>query len=385
MRRIGLALLALAIAAGAHAQDSVLRVPGRAVAPYAFVGDACAVVVLGDSIEEIGEGAFAGSSLTEIVIPESVRAIGRYAFADCRNLTKVVIGSGVESLPEAVFKGCCRLNEVVLPSTIRTIGERAFYGTALTRLDLSGMAALDTVADWAFAECGSFVQLYLPESLRHLGTGALMGCESLSGFNLPWKVEVVEDYLFAGDSSLDAAAVLHDNVESMGDYSLSGTKHSAEVVLPEHLNYIGTGAMERFHAMRRLDAKALYTVPQLGDSVWGEVDRSRVVLDVPNALRDDFNTAGQWREFSIATSGIEQELAANGLGVTLSDGNLVIVSPVAINQVRVYDVYGLSLHNSTPRAETTEINLASQPRKVYLVEIATDDGVLHKLKLSDNL
>ena len=71
--------------------------------------------------------------------------------------------------------------------------------------------------------------------------------------------------------------------------------------------------------------------------------------------------------------------------MTLSGGNLVIVSPVAINQVRVYDVYGLSLHNSTPRAETTEINLASQPRKVYLVEIATDDGVLHKLKLSDNL
>lgn len=384
MTRIGLALLALSVAALLHARDTVRYVHGRAVAPYAYTGDSCTVVVFGDSIEEIGAGAFAGSSLREVVIPPSVKLLGEYAFADCKVLARAELESEVEEVPTALFKGCRNLAEVSLPAAIRTIGEKAFYGTALTVLDLSGMENLDTIADWAFADCAALTELYLPRSLRYLGRGALSGCESLSAFNLPENVGTVEDYLFTGDSALDASMVLHDGITAIGDYALSGTSHGTTVTLPSDVEYVGTGAMERFSGMRRLDVTTLYQVPELGDSVWGGVDRSRVVLETSDELRDDFRVADQWKDFSIATSSMD-DFTDVPLNVKLTGGILKIVSSTDISRVRVFDVYGMPLYAGTPRSEEAEIALTQQLREVYLVEIATSDGTVHKLKLTDNL
>lgn len=385
MMRIGLALLSLAFASLLHAGDSVRHVPGRVVTSYAFVGDSCSFAVLSDSVIEIGEGAFAGSSLKEIVIPESVKAIGSYAFAGCRNLEKVTVGGGVSSLPDGVFKGCERLTEVSLPRGIRTIGQKAFMKTGIKQLDLSEMTSLDSIGDWAFANCAVLEQLYLPASLRRLGQGALMGCGSISVFNLPWKVESVENYLFTGDSLLVASSTLHGNVESIGDYALSGTKQQDMVELPQYLNYIGTRAMERFTGMRNLDGRALSSVPQLGTEVWGDMDQSRVVLSVADELRDDFGSADQWRNFSIAVSGAIQGFVDDRPEVAINSGSLYITSVAPIKQVRVFDVQGLAVHDSRPGKLTTEIDLTSQPRAVYVVEITVDGGYVYKFKLSDNL
>ena len=93
-------------------------------------------------ITGIEEWAFAYcDSLTSVVIGDSVESIGDNAFYYCDSLTSVVIGDSVESIGYSAFSDCKKLTSVVIPNSVKFIGRRAFTGcrslTSVTFKDTS--------------------------------------------------------------------------------------------------------------------------------------------------------------------------------------------------------------------------------------------------------
>lgn len=113
------------------------------------------VIMLSDSVQEIGNSAFYDSSnLKEVILCDSVEKIGNSAFPD--GLEKIVFGNSVKEIGEYAFCGCKKITQIVLPSTLETIGYSAF------------------------SDCESLESINIPKNVKKIGIGVFSGCTLLS-------------------------------------------------------------------------------------------------------------------------------------------------------------------------------------------------------------
>lgn len=70
-------------------------------------------------------------------------------------------------------------------------------------------------------------------------------------YTIPARVKRIEDYAFAGDTSLERVKI-PDGVTEIGDYAFSGCTNLQEIVLPDGLTKIGNHAFDGCTALVRL-------------------------------------------------------------------------------------------------------------------------------------
>jgi len=185
------------------------------------------VVVIPDTVDgkpvtAIGEGAFADRvSLKGISIPDSVTSIGKGAFKGCKslsslrtpvftcegapyfgalfgaqtheangsavplNLKNLVLTAG-EQIPDYAFYACRGLQIVSLPETLTQIGDYAFYACDSLAYITMGETSLKTVGWGAFIGCESLLELRFPATVETLGFAMLEGCRNLENLVLPF-------------------------------------------------------------------------------------------------------------------------------------------------------------------------------------------------------
>ena len=115
-------------------------------------------VIIGNSVETIGDSAFYGcKNLRSVIIPDSVETIGINAFRDCSNLTSLTIGNSVETIGINAFYFCEKLTSVTIPNSVTSIGE------------------------WAFKYCSSLAFVTIPDSVTSIGDGAFYNIGSELG------------------------------------------------------------------------------------------------------------------------------------------------------------------------------------------------------------
>ena len=66
-------------------------------------------------------------SLTDVTIPYSVRIIGKMAFTGTP-ITNVIIGESVEFIGDSAFEECKNLTKISIPNSVETIGKMGFSG-----------------------------------------------------------------------------------------------------------------------------------------------------------------------------------------------------------------------------------------------------------------
>ena len=64
-------------------------------------------------------------------------------------------------------------------------------------------------------------------------------------YTIPARVKRIEDYAFAGDTTLERVKI-PDGVTEIGDYAFSGCTNLQEIELPEGLTKIGNHAFDGF-------------------------------------------------------------------------------------------------------------------------------------------
>lgn len=394
--------------------------PAGMIPDCVFAGAPITGVVLPQNDElVIGEGAFAGSALKTISLSANITRLGMGAFVSCPDLESAKLASGVKlesytfhmcprlssvdldgitalsesdfaectSLSTVIgaesltgiapysFAGCTSLTEFPFSLSLNKIGSRAFYDSGLT--DVSISSPLKVIEAWAFAECDDLTNVALPESVTSIGQGAFSGCSSLTEFVLPSGCSVMADYLLNGTVSLDSINISSNTLAQIGDYAMKGAGVS-DVALPATLTRLGTGAMEGTTSLTGIDGKRLKAVPSLGNDVWAGVDQSAVQLHVMENLKDDFDAAPQWQDFTIipTPTGVETVITESVSITCTFDANVLELrsSGCDFARVVVYDLGGKQIADVRPGSDLCSIAADHIESKILIVRCEFADG-----------
>ena len=129
-------------------------------------------VVIGSSVESIGNDAFAScSALESVTIPDSVTRISNYAFASCRALESVTIGNNVTTITYRAFFRCNSLQSVTIPDSVTNIGNSAFqFCSALQSVTIGN--SVTHIRTQAFQGCSALTTVSIPDSVTSIGNNA---------------------------------------------------------------------------------------------------------------------------------------------------------------------------------------------------------------------
>ena len=200
-------------------------------------GEYSGIIVIPESVEHetvtysvtgIGSQAFFScSSLESVAIGNSVMSIGDYAFFECVDLESVTIGNSVESIGQAAFTRCSGLTSVTIPNSVMSIG------------------------DYAFSECVDLESVTIGNSVESIGQAALSHCPNLTSIVVDVNnanYDSREDcnaLIRKSDNTLLSGCrntVIHNSVESIGDYAFSGCTDMPSVSIPNSVVSIGERA-----------------------------------------------------------------------------------------------------------------------------------------------
>ena len=225
-------------------------------------------VTIPNGVTAISAYAFSECGIKSITIPDSVEGLGRHAFGYCCNLTNAVIGSGVSHIGQGAFVGCSELAHVTIGNNVTSIGDGAFYdcheslydtttisgvslvdgwivdvptalSDTLTSLDLTGAHG---VCDYAFAFYANLRSVTIPDSVKHIGQGAFVGCSSsLFDTRTILGVELVDGWAVGHTDTISGDLHL-TGVRGIADYTFQDCQNLTSVLIPDSVASIGDGA-----------------------------------------------------------------------------------------------------------------------------------------------
>ena len=164
------------------------------------------------------DGVFAGTSLTNVDLPARLTDIGAFTFYKVPSLASVTLadGSQLKAIADGAFyqSGLTAIN--LEKTSVKTIGEFAFAETKLTSVTLPNTVTL--VDAYAFADIGtigsSFTSSLSSVTFVTGGTEPLTLANqafrnsSFTSLNLPARLAVCDDTIYAGTTSITFAVQL---------------------------------------------------------------------------------------------------------------------------------------------------------------------------------
>lgn len=253
--------------------------------------DGLETVFIGKNVTTIGEQAFSHcSSLTSVNIPDGVENIGNHMFERCESLTDIVIPDSVTSIGTAAFEGCKSLANITLPDSVASIGSSAFDGVAYAKDDanwednvlyigkhliqvketLTGecvvkegtLTIADKVFDLSFDRFENVTSFVIPDSVIHIGKGALKDCPGLISVAVDENnpiyhcqdnciIETATKTLILGCQT--SVIPTDGSVTSIGPWAFAGCARMKDIEIPGNITSIGEYAFEDCLALKRIE------------------------------------------------------------------------------------------------------------------------------------
>ena len=107
-----------------------------------------------------------------------------YAFYDCANIIEINLLKTCEKIYDYAFAKS-GIKKFIIPDSCQYIGTSAFEG-CLKLSEIIPNRNLDSIADYAFADCSNIKKLDIPKSVTSIGMGALYGCSKLEKLSIPF-------------------------------------------------------------------------------------------------------------------------------------------------------------------------------------------------------
>lgn len=312
------------------------------------------------NITEIPEYCFYRcKSLIEVKVPTCLTSIRKNAFGGASdtdayrcNINKIDLSqTQLITIENSAFRYSSKLTDIKFPKTIETIGENAFEACGFSNLDLSdsplsyiGKSAFFNsnlnIVDLSntqltelqdgdltkeayygiFANCRKLTNVYLPETLTHIGSCVFARDTNIVELDLSnTKITEIGNSAFYRVSNVDI--LLPNSLLKIADNAFSNGKVSN---IPETVTEIGTNAFLYI-------ANVNYTGPATG-CPWGakaingvKVTSSDTVQESPT-MPDEITTITNDTAVSSSVSdgNIVPETTNNDLSLSISDGNAAL-------------------------------------------------------------
>ncbi|MBQ2848436.1 MAG: leucine-rich repeat domain-containing protein [Clostridia bacterium] len=158
--------------------DTVKELPS-----YLFSSvDTIDVIVLPDSVTDIGAGAFANSSISSLENCKNLESIEEYAFINCKNLSSFDFGNELMLIGMEAFKGCTDLKNVYISDSVVNIEIGAFSGCpSLESVRMS--PNVDYIPREAFYNCKELSTFIWDAESKLVGRLAFGNCVKLVDFD----------------------------------------------------------------------------------------------------------------------------------------------------------------------------------------------------------
>lgn len=213
-----------------------------------------------DSVTNIGEEAFWNcENLAAITIPESVTAIGEYAFSDTTTVTVKKAVDSIEGAPwgagrviwnDTVILGDKYLCQndgngklVVQKVLDRSITSASDMQDLLDAYNASNGTnySFSSIADEAFMDCKSLVDVQIPEGVTSIGTSAFFSCENLTSATFPSSLTSIGADAFNECRKLTSVDI-PDGMTSISDGAFRECWKLTSFKIPSSVKSIGAGA-----------------------------------------------------------------------------------------------------------------------------------------------
>lgn len=122
-----------------------------------------------------------------------------WSFCGCKSLERVHLANGIQKVPPYAFANCFSLSDLYIPDTVSEIGEYAFSGCAkLSSIHLP--SAIRKISKGLFKNCCSLKKCYLSDSIVEIEDEAFMGCTTLRKPWIPKGIKLISNSAFDNPS-----------------------------------------------------------------------------------------------------------------------------------------------------------------------------------------
>ena len=227
------------------------------------------------------------ATLEEAVLPSSVTALSSDCFRNCTSLYKIGIPSGV-SIGNNCFTNCKSLQELHITEGISTEamgrGQGPFYGAGLKKVTID--EGVTTIPDYICAGCEDVTEVYLPASLKTVGTRCFTDMPKLKEITIRSDLQRTEERPEGGcfeDTGVESI-IYEDGVTTVADKMFyKGCANTTEISFPDSLVSIGEGAFYGCHVLDKICLPD--SVMSIGDEAFCHCSSVKsVILPKSNAL-----------------------------------------------------------------------------------------------------
>lgn len=180
------------------------------------------------------DGSDAGYKQLEINIPEKityqnieyiVNSIGERAFLGCDAFTSIKIPCTISKIEISALRNCYHLEKIIVDSNNKyyTSVDGALYNKNITSLIKSPMRKRTisipntvTVIEKEAFHYSSITSISIPNSVKHIGYKAFVGCWGLSSITIPNSVEYIGDEAFDNCQKLRIIKI-GNSIKELGD------------------------------------------------------------------------------------------------------------------------------------------------------------------------
>lgn len=314
--------------------------------------------------DETLHSPFEDTKIERLILGENVTVLQPGSFWGCSQLTSVEF-SGIEEIGNWAFCGCKLLNTPVFPNSIKKIGDRSFYDCdSITEVVIDSDAEL-SIGRSAFEYCSSLRSIEIDGEIINIGGSAFYGCQNLSSVTLGEGVESIKGETFDGCSALNEI-VMPNSLKSIEWKAFRNCNNLKKVTLGNNLEKIGK---EAFYGVD-LDSLKISSIvpPAIDGSTFTNKTYLNCAVVVPTESVAVYKSNAGWKNFwNIEgydfTSLDDTILNETAIAVTVEDGTIRILQKDAQAIVRVFDIQG------TVIAETTDYVIGNLSNGIYIVTV----------------
>ena len=198
------------------------------------------VVIIPDTVKEIGYGAFAeNKTVLKVIMPDSVEKMDKAVFNECENLMEIRFSHSLKEIPAHTCSGCLALEKVIIPEGVTNIGDGAFTSgdTPMSYSEIKFPKTLKSIEGEAFSNNDSVTEISLPDGLESIGKYAFEKNTSLVKVSFGDGITELPNGVFSFDTILKNISLPY-GLKSIGRFVFDTDKNIEELYIPETVENI---------------------------------------------------------------------------------------------------------------------------------------------------